>query len=300
MIGSYQAFNQESIDSSQVYIGANNKTLVFRGKSSHDLKWDIDSVKSSFKALCRSLINVHREVCVIEDLSIIVELLTECFEKLKTECIRIGAVPKTVSLPKISASNLSMKFSLQQAAIAIKTTEALYKTLLNFFEKYNDEPFDLLNYVNMNRIGKAERLLGCAAERIRKLEKFSYLLRFHSLGLLFVCAARWIKKARISLPKRANMTLDLDEDSFREVNFPRKGLNDIDVDNDPDRSVPDPLFSATNEGNPDSMWPASPINTSFALEISLNSTITNFVSRIPKTLFTPDALSIRPGNNPSK
>lgn len=295
MIGSYNAFNSNSIDSSQVYIGSNLKALVFKAKTNYDLKWDIDSVKNSFKALCKSLIHVLREVCVMEDLTFILELLTESFEKLKTECIRIGAVPKATPLPKISAANISVKFALQQAAIALKTTECLYNTLLRFFEKYSNEPFDLLNYVNMNRIGKAERLLMCAGERIKALEKFSYLLRFHSLGLLFVCAARWIKKARISLPKRANMTLDLDEDSFREVNFPKSGLDDIDVNNE--NSI-DPLFSTTNEGKPDGMWPGSPINTSFALEISLNSTISNFVSNIPKTLFTPAALSIRPGDKP--
>ena len=154
-----------------------------------------------------------------------------------------------------------------------------------------------MNYVNMNRIGKAERLLTFVAERIKKLEKFSYLLRFHSIGLVFVCAVRWIKKARINLPKRANQTLDLDEDSFREVNFPKSGLADIDV-NANDESAPDPLFSTNNENKPDSLWPASPINTSFALDISLNSTITNFVSNIPKTLFTPNANFIRPGSKP--
>lgn len=294
MIGSYQAFNTDSIDSSQVYIGYNNKALLAKIKTGHDLKWDIDSLKQGFKALCKSLIYIHRETCIMDDLSYILELLTEVFEKLKTECLRTGAVSKNAPIPKIATGNISMKFSLQQAAIAIKSIEGLYNSLINFFEKYRKEPFDLMNYVNMNRIGKAERLLTAAVDRIKKLEKFSYFLRFQSLGLVFVCAVRWIKRMRINLPKRANQTIDLDDDSFREVNFPRTGGPDAIITQDnPDNSAPDALFSTTNENKPDTLWPASPINNSFTLEISLNSTITNFVSNLPKTKFTPN-FSLRP------
>ena len=291
MINSFDAFNEESIDTSQVYLGNNNRGLANKASTSYDLKWDFESIKDTFKSLCRSLINVHREVCVMEDLSFIVELLTESYEKLKTECLRIGALPKSARIPKVSQTNLSMKFSLQQAAVAIKAIEGFYNILMNFFEKYNSEPFNLANYVNMNRIGKAERLFEAATEKIKKLEKFSYLLRFHSLGLLFVCSVRWIKRARINLPKRANQTLDL-EDSFREVMLPKTQ----ELDNAEDQSQ-DPLFNGAD--NKDGLWPASPINTSFALEVSLNSTITNFVSNIPKTLFTPGIFSQRPPTNPN-
>lgn len=225
------------------------------------------------------------------------ELIIEAFEKLKTECLRIGAISKSVLLPKISSANISMKFSLQQAAIAIKTIESFYNSLVKFLIKYNKEPFDLMNYVNMNRIGKAERLIVCVGEKIQKLEKFSYLLRFHSLGLVFVCAVRWIKRARISLPKRANQTLDLENDSFKEVNFQKNNLELNDLNNDLEQSVPEPLFSATGENKVETVWPASPINNTFALEVSLNSTINNFISNIPKTLFTPDAINTRSQKN---
>lgn len=286
MIGSYQAFNQDSIDSSQVYLGYNNKSLLKRINENYDLKWDLDSLKSSFKALCKSLVHIHREVCVIDDVSFILELINEIFEKLKFECQRVGAISKSLRLPKISAGSISMKFSLQQCALGIKSIETLYTCLISFLEKYSKEDFDLLNFLNMNRIGKAERLLSGVIDRIKKLEKFSYLLRFHSLGLLCVCAVRWIKKMRINLPKRANQTLDLDDDELRNV-APKTNYDDLKINTELEQTGPDPLFTGGNEGK-DGMWPASPINRTFTLDISLNSTITHFVSNIPKTRFTPN------------
>jgi hypothetical protein len=293
MIRSYNAFNSDSIDSSQVYLGSANKGLISKLSLNYDLKWDTESLKLSFKSLCKSLINIHREVCVMDDIGHILELITETLEKLKIECLRIGAVSKTAELPKISPSNLSMKFSLQQIAVGIKTIEAFYNSLVMFFIRYKNEPFDLMNYVNMNRVGKAERLLLVSEQQMKKLEKFSYLLRFHSIGLIFVCAVRWIKRARISLPKRINQTLELDQDSFKEVNFPKTRVQELEIDNQ-NESAQEPLFSSTNENKPDGLWPASPINNTFTLDVSLNSTITNFVSNIPKTLFTPGVLSKRP------
>ena len=37
MIGSYQAINSDSIDSSQVYLGSNTKALITKLKSNYDL-----------------------------------------------------------------------------------------------------------------------------------------------------------------------------------------------------------------------------------------------------------------------
>jgi hypothetical protein len=286
MIGSYQAFNNDSIDSSQVYLGYNNKSLLKRINENYDLKWDLESLKSSFKSLCKSLVHIHREVCVMDDVSFILELINEVFEKLKFECLRIGAISKTLPLPKISASSISMKFSLQQCALGIKSIETLYNSLILFLEKYSKEDFDLLNFLNMNRIGKAERLLNGVVEKIQKLEKFSYLLRFHSLGLLTVCAVRWIKKMRINLPKRANQTLEFDDDEIRNA-MPKTNYDELKINTELEQSGPDPLFTGGNEGK-DGMWPASPIDKSFTLDVSLNSTITQFVSNIPKTRFTPN------------
>ena len=287
MIGSYQAFNQDSIDSSQVYLGFNNKALISRLKADYDLQWDLETLKSSFKLLCKSLVHINRETCVIDDVSFILELLHEIFEKLKFECLRIGAISKTLPLPKISIGSISMKFSLQQSAISIKSIETLYSYLMYFIEKYSKEDFDLMNFINMNRIGKAERLLTAAVDKIKKLEKFSYVVRFQSIGLVFVCAVRWIKKMRINLPKRGNQTLELDGDDYGGVGLNGR-FNDLQVNTELEQSGPDPLFSGGEEENKDGIWPASPINKGFTLDISLNSTITNFVSSIPKTRFTPN------------
>lgn len=287
MIGSYQAFNQDSIDSSQVYLGFNNKVLISKLKANYDLQWDLDTLKSSFKLLCKSLVHIHRESCIIDDISFILELLHEIFEKLKFECLRIGAISKTLPLPKISVGSISMKFCLQQCALSIKSIETLYNYLIYFLEKYSKEEFDLMNFINMNRIGKAERLLTAVVDRIKKLEKFSYVVRFQSIGMVFVCAVRWIKKMRINLPKRGNQTLEFDEDGYEGVGLNGK-TGGLLINTELEQSGPDPLFSGGEEENKEGIWPASPINKSFTIDMSLNSTITNFVSTIPKTRFTPN------------
>ncbi|CAG9311927.1 unnamed protein product [Blepharisma stoltei] len=286
-LSTYQAFSDPDIqDNSKVYSvsGTSNQLK----STNEDLNWDIKEVQNSFKKLCKSLVNVQRDLCVIDELSHILELLHDSIEKLKIECYRVGAISKSTKIQIPSSANLSAKFSLQQISLALKTLHALVTSLASFIEKYKSEPFNLFCYLNMNRIGKSERLLKQAHEKIKSLEKFSYLLRFHSIGLIFVIAVRWVRKFR-GIKLRINETMNFEEDGIFRY---KRNLPNINVSNI-DESVQEALFTKTNEDRPQTLWPVSPI-TSFVLDVSLNSSVGSFVSNLPKTVFTPDNFSVRP------
>jgi hypothetical protein len=76
------------------------------------LNWDLSEIQNIFKSLCRSLVNVHRDLCILDDLSTILELLHDSVEKMKIECYRVGAIPKGTKVKIPSSANISSKFSL--------------------------------------------------------------------------------------------------------------------------------------------------------------------------------------------
>lgn len=284
MITTSDAFSKISWkDSTQVYVKYTREKSPTRVARSYDLAWDLTPVQKTFKSLCRILVTLHRDVCVIEELSHILELLHDCVDKMKIECYRVGAIAKGTEVKLPSSANISAKFSLQQIAVAIRGLGSLFNSLTHFVEKYKEEPFNLMCYLNMNRISKAERLLQAAHDKMQKLLKFSYVLKMQSIGLVFVCVSRWLRKIR---GPRSEDTLTLDDDGNMVTR--RNKPQSIDIGS-PDESFREGLFTRTHEDKPASLWPVSPIS-SFTLDISVNTSIRSFVSTIPKTVFTPSII----------
>ena len=271
-------------DSTQVYVKFTREKSPTRVARNYDLTWDLTTVQKTFKSLCRTLVTIQRDVCVIEELSHILELLHDSVEKMKIECYRVGAISKGTNVKLPSSANISAKFSLQQIAVAIRGLSSLFNSLTHFGEKYKGESFNLMCYLNMNRISKAERLLQASHEKMQKLLKFSYVLRLQSIGLVFVCVSRWLRKIRG--PRRTDDTLALEDGE--DVIHRRNKAYSIDVGS-PDESFREGLFTKTHEDKPPTLWPVSPIS-SLSLDISVNTSINSFVSNIPKTVFTPAIL----------
>jgi hypothetical protein len=84
--------------------------------------------------------------------------------------------------------------------------------------KYNDEPFNVLAYLNMNRIAKAERLVCQSHDKMKSLLKLSFVLKVQSAGLVLKCAVRWLKKTRAS--KAARLINEDDSMSLDEEPIP--------------------------------------------------------------------------------
>jgi hypothetical protein len=123
------------------------------------------------------VVNIGRESCIMPELSKILENLTECIEKLFTECHRVGAIPKKVRPIYPSPNTIGLNFSLKQIATLLQTITNLFNSISRFIAKYGDEPFNVLSYLNMNRIAKAERMVDAAHEKMKSLLKLSFVLR---------------------------------------------------------------------------------------------------------------------------
>jgi len=282
MITSLETFTKERIESS-IEIEQVPELPPQEHPKAFSAKCNFAEFQKDFKQLSKSLVNVNRELCIQEDLSHVLELLSESTEKLKTECCRVGALPRSTNVPPISSANISAKFALQQMHTSLKTLPALFNSLSLFIEKYSKEPFDLFNFINMNRISKVERLVNTAHEKTKALIKFSYVVRLHSIGQFFLCVVRIKKRAKGELPTQpTNETLSL----AGKINIakPSKSPN-IKVES-PEESFQEAIFTRTNQENQQSLWPVSPID-SFSIDMSLNTSIGSFMSKLPKTQFTP-------------
>lgn len=224
--------------------------------------WDFRTVQTSFNNLYRSLSTTSRESCLTEDLSQILIHFCAAIDQMKTECARIGAISKDTVVQPPSSVNSSVKLSLQHISVSIRTLAALFFALDSFMKKYSNEPFSIENYVNMNRVAKAERRLQLAHGKMQQLYRFVMVLKLHSIAQVFVCAVRWKNKVRGAPP-----TLALGSE-FLESKLEELGQGPL-----------------CHEGA--KQTPQAPI-TSYTLDISLNSSLGSFVSTLPKTKFTPD------------
>lgn len=147
----------------------------------------------------------------------------------------------------------------------------------------------------MNRIAKAERLLEAAHSKINELVKFSYVVRLHSVGQVFVCIARWLRRVKgPKILKDDTLTFEPQDMLITKTQVPN-----IDVPGTPDESFREGLFTKTHEEKPPTLWPVSPIS-SFSIDMSLNASIGSFVSQLPKTLFTPDTIPQPPKKSSPK
>ena len=107
------------------------------------MDWDFEDVTSTFKEVCKQVINIQRESAVMPDVTRILECLTESVEKLFLECHRVGAIPKKVKPQFPNPNTLNIKFALKQIASVLTTAKNLFSALKRFVAKYNDEPFNV-------------------------------------------------------------------------------------------------------------------------------------------------------------
>lgn len=176
------------------------------------MDWDFEDVSATFKKVSKQVITIGREGALMPDITRILELLTESLEKLFLECHRVGAIPKKIKPQFPSSNNLNIKFSLKQIQTVLTTVKNLFSALSRFIQKYSDEPFNVLTYLNMNRIAKAERNVKLAHDRMQVLMKMGYLLKVQNAGIVMRCAVRWLRKTRQSKREQINATLPLDDD----------------------------------------------------------------------------------------
>lgn len=167
--------------------------------TSNPFAWDFAPVAFLFKQLRLALQGVSREACVIDNLASASDLLSSAAEKLRIECYRVGAISRSVEVKMPSSANLSVKFAISQLSLGFQTYANLSLSLRLFVDKYAAEPFDICKFINMNRIAKAERLFLQVQELLQTTLKDTYLLKFHSLGQLFVCAVKMRRLVRGSI-----------------------------------------------------------------------------------------------------
>jgi hypothetical protein len=244
--------------------------------------WDFIPVATLFKRLRQSLGNFSREACIIDELSSASDLLTAAVEKLRTECYRVGAIDRSVEVKMPGSSNVSVKFAVSQLAVGLQTYASLSHSLRLFVDKYADELFDVCRFINMNRVAKAERLFLQVAELLQKTVNEVAAVKFHSLGQAFVCAVRIrrIVKGSAWRPKRSAVI----SPAATTATMPAKQAK---MPSEPSVPSPEDSFAIPKgvEARP-SAWPMSPIQT-LHLDLSLNTSLTSFMSNLPPTMFTP-------------
>lgn len=255
--------------------------------SSSLLVWDFSEQRRVLRRLCRSLVSVHRETAVLPDLNTILEKVADAVEKVYTECRRVGAISSKAKFELPASSAISTRYAAQQLTTGFQTMGKLLNGLSLFLEKYKGEPICMLNYLNMNRISKAERLLAQAFEKVKSVLQLTYALRFQSLGQAFLCAVRI--RNRLKREKHYE-SMELPAVVERPKTVSRQLPPPIES---PEDSFQQGLFTKTNEEQVETLWPASPIGILGNAEISLNTSVASVVAQLPKTIFTP-AIALKP------
>ena len=264
--------------------GQEMKAVVGVMEEGKRMRWDFTEQKNVLRRLCRSIVAVHREGCILPDLNVVLEKIADAIDKIYTECRRVGAVSSKAKFDPPASNAISIRYGVQQLTLGFHMLNKLFSSLSLFLEKYQNEPVSLLNYVNMNRVSKAERLVSQAFEKMKELLQLSFAVRFQSLGQAFWCA---VKIRRHLKKEKLEQSLDLPTEFEKPKSAQRQLPPQL---QSPDDSFQQGLFTKTNEEATETLWPASPIG---GLDVSLNTSIASVVAQIPKTIFTP-AIALKP------
>mmetsp|Transcript_7686 Transcript_7686/g.14546 ORF Transcript_7686/g.14546 Transcript_7686/m.14546 type:complete len:267 (-) Transcript_7686:759-1559(-) len=239
--------NMKADEESQVLMGP-PRIQALPNATANPLAWDFAPAADLFKRLRLAMNNVVRETCFIDSLSSASELLAAAAEKLRIECYRVGAIDRAVEIKMPAPASVSVNYTITQIALGMQIYANLSYSLRLFIDKYSNEPFDIIKFINMNRVAKAERLFLQVQETLQQTLRDYYMVKFHTMGQVHVCAVKFRQIVRGS-------TMQYKKPVYRPVKVEKRKPK-IDI------SSPEESFAIPKGIELTPMpWPISPIHS---------------------------------------
>ena len=117
--------------------------------------------------------------------------------KVNLEAFRIGVLNRQLILPETQTMNLVTTFEwINVCKVQFDITAKIFKLILAFMRTYVNNSFNVVMYVNMNRIIKSEYDIVLIHKEMRVLMRKANFFRLQNIIFTKYFAHKWAQKTR--------------------------------------------------------------------------------------------------------